>query len=248
MRPELEVLHYVGYDDDRGGIVSVVRALAQVQEFHCVLGVNHGARQERVPPLVEMELPRVLGEKISVRNFWRARVVARAVEPWLAQRRDRIFHGHSRAGLLVALWLRFRNERRVVASVHCYGRQRWFYRLAARGMGSRLYWLSPAMKRYYEVGDDGSWSQCVPGCAALNRPPAPRAGERQRGPVRLGGIGALVGWKRWELVLEALAALPAAVRGRVRFEHIGTDDRSVSSRATLHRCTGERPSSGWHRS
>ena len=33
---------------------------------------------------------------------------------------------------MVALWLARAGERRVVVSVHCYGRQRWFYRWAAR--------------------------------------------------------------------------------------------------------------------
>lgn len=226
------VLHYVGYDSDRGGIVSVVRALAAAGRFTCVLGVNRGFVQARVPALPVREFSSVAGERINLVQWVRARAVAREVRQWLAEDRGRIFHGHSRAGLLVALWLHRAGERRVVASVHCYGRQRWFYRWAARRMGENLFWLSPAMKRHYGLGDR-TWVQCLPGCV----PPA--RGFRQQmiderrepdGGVRLGGVGALVRWKRWHLVLEALAALPADQRARLQFHQIGAPDGSADSR------------------
>lgn len=214
------VLHYTGADDDRGGVMSVIRALAGAGRFECVLGVNPGFAQGRVPPLRTLELPSITGETINLRTLWRARVVARAVGTWLREDAARVFHSHSRAGLVVALWLARRGERRVVASVHCYGRQRWFYRWAARQLDGRLYWLSPAMKRYYGIGD-GSWTQCVPGCVPPRTGPAVKRTERKPGMLRLGGVGALVGWKGWHLVIEALAMLPREVRVRIKFRHIG---------------------------
>ena len=223
------VLHYLGYDDDRGGIVSVVRALAAADRFACVLGVNPGCVQRRAPALPVLDLPALRGEVIGPANAWRARATARAVQAWLRADRTRIFHGHSRAGLLVALWLDRFGEQRVVASVHCYGRQRWFYRLAARRLGSRLLWLSPAMKRHYGAGD-GSWEQCVPGCVPPSEP-GPRRLRSPDEPVHLVGAGALVRWKNWHLVCEALARLPAPVRRRWRFTHIGADDGSADARA-----------------
>ncbi len=224
------VLHYLGYDDDRGGIVSVVRALDSARRFESVLGVNPGFVQRRSPPLPTLELPGVAGETISPGTLWRARAVARAVRAWLAEDAARVFHGHSRAGLLVACWLARSGERRVVASVHCYGRQRWFYRWAARQLRDRLYWLSPAMKRYYGVAETDSWIQCVPGCVSdLRVNPAQRTRVAD-GTLRLGGVGALVAWKRWHLVLEALAQLPASARARVRFSHIGAPANDAASR------------------
>jgi len=229
MPPPLEVLHYTGGDDDRGGVISVVRNLASAGAFQCVLGVNPGCVQQRVPPLPVLELPRIAGEKITPLNFLRARAVARAVQSWLRSAPNRIYHGHSRAGLLVGLWLHGWGERRVVVSVHCYGRRRWFYRWAAGRLGDRLYWLSPAMKKYYGVGDK-SWGQCVPGCLATAAPvaltkPAPA------GVIHLAGIGAMVRWKNWGLILQALALLPEPLRARFRFTHIGSDDGSTDSRA-----------------
>jgi glycosyltransferase involved in cell wall biosynthesis len=221
------VLHYVGYDDDRGGIVSVVRALAGAERFACVLGVNQGFQPRRTPPLVTLELPALAGETLGVRTFWRSRAVARELRAWLAAEPGRVFHGHSRAGLAVALWLARVGERRVVASVHCYGKQKWFYRWAAHRLGHRLFWLTPAMKQYYRVADGLTWAQCIPGCVPGGA--SARARRARDGVVRLGGVGALVPWKRWHLVLDALARLPSAVRAKLRFTHIGGAEPSDES-------------------
>lgn len=239
--PAPTVLHYIGANDDRGGIVSVVRGLATAQRFECVLGVNRGFVPRRSPRLPVVEMPPLAGEELGVRTFWRARLVARAAAEWLAADRARIFHGHSRAGLAVALRLRALGERRVVVSMHCYGRQRWFYRWAARRLGPCLFWLSPAMKGYYGVPDGDGWAQCIPGCVPLaGATPAPRQFV-PGGTLHLGGAGMLVEWKRWHLVLAALARLPAAVRARVRFAHIGAtiDERSSRYADSLRASTVE---------
>ena len=208
--------------------MSVVHALASAGRFECVLGVNAGFVAHRTPPLATLELPRIDGETIRPRTVLRARVIARAVRAWLRAEPTRIFHGHSRAGLLVALWLAWWGERRVVVSVHTYARQRWFYRWAARRLAGQLYWLSPAMKRHYGVpGED--WAQCIPGCVP-ERAPASRATRRRvDGMVRLGGVGALVRWKQWDLILAALATLPTEVRARVEFFHVGTAGNDADS-------------------
>lgn len=172
------------------------------------------------------------GERISLGECWRARRVAREVQAWLAEDPQRVFHGHSRSGLLVAMWLAWCGERRVLASVHCYGRQRWFYRLAEKVLAGRVYWLTPAMRGYYGVGERG-WDNCVPPCIA-----GEWAAEVQRprsAKLRLGGAGALIEWKGWHVVLEALAALPTEVRERVSFEHIGAADPTPESQAYARR-------------
>lgn len=243
------VLHYTGYDEDHGGIMAVVRALAATDRLGCVLGLNEGAVQRRTPPVPVLALPRVAGERIGPGDFWRARAVARAVRTWLRAEPGRVFHGHSRAGLLVGLWLHGWGERRVVVSVHCYGRQRWFYRWAAQRLGSRLFWLSPAMRSYYGVpGTD--WTQCIPGGV-------PRSGVKRAAPsagrLRLGGVGALTRWKGWHTVIKAMALLPENERTRVTFDHIGTGDEAyraelgqlvategVAAQVSFH---GEEPSS-----
>ena len=222
------VLHYTGYDTDRGGILSVVRALAGTNRFACVLRVSPRFVQARFPRLETLELPRIAGDTIDLRTFWRARIVARAVRSWLNPEGRRIYHGHSRAGLLVGLWLVWQGERRVAVSVHCYGHQRWFYRWATRRLGQRLFWLSPAMKDHYGIGN-GSWTGCIPGCT--DAPPGSGSRRRWRcdGTLRLGGAGALVRWKRWDLVLTALRQLEPPLRAGVEFRHIGAADESPES-------------------
>lgn len=226
MTPETTVLHYLGYDDDRGGIVSVIRALSKADRFRSLLGVNRGFVQQRTPPLETLEFPKIAGEVISLRTIIRARSVAHVVQAWLRAAPHRVFHGHSRAGLLVALWLNAMGERRAVVTVHCYGRQRWFYRFAQRRLGSRLYWLSPAMARYYGVATD-DWSRCIRECVEGGT----QAPRRQRADiVRFGGVGTLVPWKNWALVFDALALVPPTIRAKIRFDHLGSDDGSMESK------------------
>lgn len=226
---EPTVLHYLGYDVDRGGIVSVIRALERERRFGCVLGVNPGFRQMRTPPLPIVSFSPVAGETIGLREFWKTRKVAHQAASWLAEDRLRIFHGHSRAGLLVAGWMARRGETRVIASVHCYGRQRGFYRWMARSLGERLYWLTPAMRRYYGAAGQG-WEQCIPACAAKVDTSARPTDLREERLCTLGGIGTLVEWKGWHLIVNALAQLTKEDRDRIRFRHIGGPEDSASSK------------------
>lgn len=224
------VLHYVGYDDDRGGIVSVVRTLDDAGLFACELGVNRGFVQRREPHLRTLGFTSMPGETLDAGSLWRARVVAREVQGWLKAEPNRVFHAHSRAGLALALWLARMGEKRVVASVHCFGKRRWFYRWAARQLGDRLFWLSPAMKHYYRVATpDDPWHQCIPGCVALPPHPVLRAPRPNPEVVRIGGIGALVSWKCWHLVLDAMAAMPTLSRAKIRFRHLGAPQPTTSS-------------------
>ncbi|AWI08443.1 glycosyltransferase family 4 protein [Ereboglobus luteus] len=240
------VLFYLGYDDDRGGICSFLRALstAAAPHFEMTLGVNEAAQFDRLA-LPVIEFPIINGETISPRTFLRARIIARAAREWLRADPRRVFHGCSRTGLLVALWLAHWGERRVAATVHHYGRHRWFYRRAARTLtpGKRLFFLSPEMSRYYGLPPQ-SWDDCLPPCIVpgtrascpQNEPPklfenTKRAGfPRSRGEIiRAAGIGAIVRWKRWEFVLDALAQLPAYIRAQWHFTHIGANDGTEDS-------------------
>lgn len=218
-----DVLHYLGYDTDAGGIVSVVRNLAAARQFNVALGLSEGGAQQRSPALPQMEFIPLNGEALNPQTFWRSRQVAREVRTWLAGDPKRVFHGHSRAGMAVAHWLHLWGECRVVVSVHCYGRRRWFYRQTAAKLGRRMFWLSPAMKRYYEVSDPESWSQCIPGGVRLSEGTRRSAARAEGEGFRLVGVGACAERKRWDLVLSALARMPRDVS----FTHIGGQSRGL---------------------
>lgn len=218
---DITVLHYTGYALTGGGIETVIRGLAQEGRFRCVLGVAPEYPAESAGALPLWRGPRVVGESITPWNALRAARVALAVRRWLRGGSGRIFHGHSRAGLLVGCWLRLLGVGPAVVSVHCYGSQRWFYRGVARLLGDRLFWLSPAMRNYYGMqGRD--WDQCIPG--GVTPGPNLRQDEAVSDRLHLGGIGALTRWKRWDRILAAIAALPEHARRRVRFSHIGGGD------------------------
>lgn len=223
------VLHYTGSSEDVGGIHAVVRALAEAGRCRYILGVSPPFVQRHPSRLRLWRGPRVIGDLIGPRNTLSTFVVAWHVRRWLRRGWHRIYHGHSRAGLMVALWLRFLGEQRVVVSVHCYGRQRWFYRWAAARFGGRLFWLTPAMKVHYGVGIR-TWEGCIPNGLPEN-PRVARKAARTSGRLVVGGAGMLVRWKGWHLVIEALALLPVAVRTGMEFRHIGTTDGSRESAA-----------------
>jgi glycosyltransferase involved in cell wall biosynthesis len=88
-------------------------------------------------------------------------------------------------------------------------------------MAGRLYWLSPAMRSHYGAKGEG-WDSCIPECVGPLSP-LPAAEGRTGVTLRLGGAGLRVRWKRWDLVVRALAQLPAEVRGRIEFEQLGAD-------------------------
>ena len=199
----------------------MVRALATAGRFECVLGMNAGAVQRLAPPLAMEEFPRVQAESFSPAAVWRAGWVARQARQWLRADVRRVFHGHSRAGLLAALWLRGFGERRVVASVHTFGRQKSLYRLARRLLGWRLFWLSPGMKSYYGL-QPASWDECLPGCVPALVPVPRQAGAD--GLIRFGAVGPFAAYKRWDVMIQALARLAPEVRKRVRVIHAGADD------------------------
>jgi len=255
--PRLTVLHYVGYDHDAGGILSAVRALASANRFDCVLGVNPGFKATRQPELPQEIFPEIDGERLGVKTFWRARGVARSLESWLHGDANRRLHLHSRAALAAAWWLRPDAMERAVISVHCLGKQKWFYRASARRFGRRLFWLHPAMRSFYGIAArqpthqpngssqsvEANWDQCIPSAmislangATQIPPPSTRtraAGDR----LVVGGIGAIVRWKRWDLILDAMATLDPETREKVLFRHLGANDGTSSSRhyeADLH--------------
>lgn len=215
-------LHYTGYDEDYGGVTAVIKRLAAAADFPVVLGGNPGFVQRQAPQLPVEIFPRVEAECGGLRQPGQALRVARHARGWLRRNRAGIFHAHSRVGLLAAALLAAQGERRVVGTVHVLGRQRWFFRLLARVLGPRLFWLSPHMPEYYGLGRKG-WESCLPDCII-----APAPARTARGaPLRFGAVGPFAAVKQWDLLLEGWARVPADRRAGAKLIHIGGTSAAV---------------------
>lgn len=215
------VLHYTGYVWDGGGILAVIRSLAAAGSFRTILGVSPGFVRRNQSALKVWRGPAIEGEKISLGNALRAFAVAWRIRRWLGKNESRVYHGHSRAGLLVALWLWIFGARRIFVTVHVLGKQRWFYRMAQKILGSHLRWLSPAMAEFYGA-TLVTWAECLTDCVPENR--FQERKKRAGATVIFGCAGTLVPVKNWELVIRGLALVPAEVGLRV--VHVGATDAS----------------------
>ncbi len=233
------VLHFTGYGEDVGGVLNYIRAASLHNGARNILVVGESFQQTRGPRLPLMRVPSLKAESLYCpHTIWSCFLLGLRVHFLLQRHPHLIFHGHSRAGMLIAKWLGLLGHTRCVVTVHANGRHRWFYRWMALLLGSRLTFLCPSMKRYYGL-PDVSWKNCFPGAPLGEVAPIPR----RPGPVlRLGGLGALVRWKRWHLVLEALAKLSPERRARVHFTHVGAtlDDPASREYAAFLRAETER--------
>lgn len=209
----------------------MVRTLATTGRYASVVGVEPGFRLSREPTLPFWELPAVGTESITRASVLRSGAVAVELASWLHADRRRVFHGHSRIGLLVGLWLTWWGASRVVISVHCFGHQRWFYRWVHAMAGERVRWLSPAMKLHYGVGGR-DWHGCVANAVEARcfaAAPAACSPPRGEGHLRVGGAGFLIERKGWHVLLDAMLRLTDAERARLSFIHAGGCDGSPAS-------------------
>lgn len=232
--PTLKVLHLVGARSDQGGILSVLRAL-QAAAFPGTeppsptirpsVWVHDSFVESRPPPLDLRRNPAALDEDPS-----HLRLLTAAIRSWpglrrlLRDERFDVVHAHSRGSFPLAVWLSRRCRRSlrgpaVLFTNHTYANRTGMYRTAAVRCGLTTVLLTPSMARHYGlVGAPGV--EIISACASdrfFERPltlPPPAAGR----PVRLVGVGNLVRWKKWHLLLEAWAQLPSERRLAGRLE------------------------------
>ena len=229
---KLTVLHFTGYELDIGGVNTFIRNLAFNDVYRSIMVIGPDFVQQRKPQLKLLRGPKFEAEEMSVNAFIKAWKYSFHLLCKLRRNQHLIFHGHSRTGLLIALLINLWGCHRALATVHCYGKQKWFYRICARIMGSRLLWLSPAMKAYYGLDSD-SWSHCLPSpMPVLNYEQFPKKKKLRKGrtKLRLGGLGNLESRKGWHVLLEALSLLNDQERKQIQFYHYGTVGNTEKSK------------------
>lgn len=232
----MKILHLLGVSQDSGGVLSVIRNL---QEMSGPAGLSHVALvnrayvEERKPALAYRHNDHLLGESPG-----HLRLLATGLRAYPAFKRllsgesFDVLHAHHR-GVLPLCWLAAAAGRRIVYTNHTYANRRWLYRGIARHRGFLTCVLTPNMLRHYGLTSEPGRVEVVSACCAerffelplVSRRPAP--GEK----LRLAGVGNIVRWKNWHLLLQALATLSQSERQRIEFRHWGPvaqDDDSVA--------------------
>ena len=233
LRPR--VLHLLGATGDHGGIVSVLRGVQVATDARCghVAWVHESFRQTRSPALELRHSRHALDEADS-----HLRLLSRAVRAWpelrrlLAAEPFDVVHAHTRGTFpLICAHAALSRRPPAVFTNHTYARRTGMYRRAGRWPRLTTTLLTPNMARHYGLAP-GPHVRLISECGAdafFDRPLVPRA--RADGPLRLVGIGNLVRWKRWDLVLRALALLPDAARRLIRFDVWGPTPEDPDAQA-----------------
>ncbi len=235
---DLSVLHLLGADEDTGGILSVLRNLDSATAKHgCrhVVWVNAAYKETRSPPLRYRHSRYLLAESpnhllLSIRAFAAAGELRRL----LRSESFDILHAHSRGAFPLVTLLALRGKD-VLFTNHAYARRTWMYRWAARRRHFHTCCLTPNMARHYAIPPNAPRLHVISACCSdrffalplVDRPRTPLGGR----PIRIVGLGNIVRWKNWHLVLEALNLLEPDDRNRVELDHWGPTPADPDSQA-----------------
>ncbi len=225
----MKVLHLLGATGDDGGILTVIRNLATVGrgkgEEHSVL-VNQGYQETRAPSLAYRR-SRFLVAQCPSHLEMLCRAVPALIELGNLVRREPfdILHAHSRGALLVAVGVATLWRRPVLFTNHTYARRLGLYRWAARRRHLTTCVLTPNMAKHYGLRLGPGGVRIISACCADHFFVEPlREGASPGSPgrvLRLLGLGNIVRWKNWHLLLGAIRLLTSSERVRVRFDHWG---------------------------
>jgi glycosyltransferase involved in cell wall biosynthesis len=219
----LRILHLVGGHSDTGGVLSVLRSLqaaASRPGLEHSVWVDRQFRETRSPSLDYWRARFGLAETSS-----QPRLLGRALlASWEFLRAQddsyQVIHAHTRGALIVAWLFSLWKRRPVIFTNHNYARWRFLYRWFAKRKRIHTVMLTPAMARYYGIPSDAPRVSLISACFD-DRYLADRLAERDNTePLRLVGVGSLTSWKKWDLVIDALAERPAT-SGRLELHIFG---------------------------
>lgn len=229
------VLHLLGNRQDIGGILSVLRNLQPylAGRWTPIVLVNKSFRETRTPSL-EYRYASLFIDEDNNHASLLLRAIAelpRLVRLTRGQRFD-VVHGHTRGALFLGIAWAYMERKRFLFTNHTYGRRIGLYRWAASLNRVRMVLLTPNMARYYSIHPLHNKIDIISACCNsrfFELPVVERA--KCRRPVKIVGVGTLERWKRWHLVLEAIARLPQELRQDVYFYHYGPANTTSSSRS-----------------
>lgn len=222
----MRVLHLLGATEDNGGILTTLRGLEVAMEGTGVehhVWVHRHFRETRAPSLRYVASRWLVGEAPT------AVLLGRTLPAWLELRSllrrqsYDLLHAHSRGGLPLALLSARSRLRPAICTNHAYARHTRLYRAAMRCPDLHTVLLTPNMARHYGVGLDAPNLSVISECVDDGFFELPLVPHRPRATscIRLVGVGNIVRWKNWHLLLQAIARLPAGDRARLQFDHYG---------------------------
>lgn len=235
----MKILHLTGENEDAGGVLSVLRnlqaAAQKLGDWEFSVWVRDDFLEVRAPKLNLIKSRYACASDEShLRMFLRSYPAYRDVCRVLEEESVDVVHAHSRGTLLVGFWLALRNRVRVVFTNHNFARRRWLYRLATQIPNLRSVLLTPNMARHYRIGLDRKNVSVISACFAdnlLDRPVVGVKSSKDGGAkIKLIGLGNIVRWKNWHLLVEAIRILPEELRNRFEFDHWGPTLNSIESR------------------
>ncbi|MBM3882757.1 MAG: glycosyltransferase [Verrucomicrobia bacterium] len=224
----MRILHLLGAREDDGGILTVLRNLHALelpgQDRH-VVWVHRAYRESRRPALEYRRSRFLVAQSPNhLALLLRAPLALLELRALLAREPFDVLHAHTRGALLVAVgaarWL----GRTVWFTNHAYARRRSLYRWAARQPRVRTSVLTPNMARHYGLPWGAAGVRVISECCSdrlFAEPLVERSPRTDGRPLRCVGLGNIVRWKNWHLLLEALGQLDAGRRARCEFHHWG---------------------------
>ena len=225
MKKPLKILHLVGDHEDAGGVLSVIRNLQKVtpaSSMEHAVWVKEGYRESRKPPLQYRYSRYVVAESI---HHWKLLAQAwpafKELQSLLSNEPFHLLHAHSRGTLLVAILASKVLRRKVLFTNHNYAQRTGLYRWAARQPRIHTVMLTPNMARHYNMPESGNRTSIISACFAqdlLTSPIPSLHATPPRTSIKLVGVGNVIGWKKWDLILKALELLEPSQQSKLCFD------------------------------
>jgi glycosyltransferase involved in cell wall biosynthesis len=220
-----KVLHLVGDHEDAGGVLSVLRNLQSVtpegEMQHCVW-VKEGYKETRQPALEYRHSRSVVAESTNhFKLFAQALPAYGDLKRLLEKEPFDIIHAHSRGSLLVGILAARFLKRPVLFTNHNYARRLGLYQWAAKQPNMHTVVLTPNMARHYSLTEGAPRLNIISACfseSLLTEPLVSRRSIEGNDPVRLVGVGNVIGWKKWDLIVKAIGQLSPKEQARIQCE------------------------------
>ena len=235
----LKILHLTGECEDAGGVLSVIRNLQNASAkdgWRHVVWVNQAYKETRQPALEYRYSRAAQAESDNrLRLLGQAIPATRELLALLQTEHYDVIHAHSRGALPVVMLFSWRTKRPALFTNHNYARQTGLYRWAAKRKRLHTTLLTPNMAKHYDLTAPNDRVRTISACYGdefLQRPLAKRRGFRSPNrPLRLIGVGSLIGWKKWDLLVEAVRRLPEALQKKIQCNIWGPTLQLLESRA-----------------